>query len=54
MADYKAKKLFFESNEFLSQPLQISLIKKDEFDEKRKGEHTPEFTMASICLKMKH
>ena len=29
MADYKAKKLFFESNHFLSQPLQISLIQKD-------------------------
>ena len=29
MTDYKAKKLFFESNHFLSQPLQISLIQKD-------------------------
>ena len=29
MADYKAKQLFFESNHFLSQPLQISLIQKD-------------------------
>ena len=29
MADYKATKLFFESNQFLSQPLQISLIKQD-------------------------
>ena len=29
MSDHKAKKIFFESNEFLSQPLQISLIKKD-------------------------
>ena len=28
LADCKAKKLFFEYNEFLSQPLQISLIKK--------------------------
>ena len=29
MSDHKAKRLFFESNEFLSQPLQIALIKKD-------------------------
>ena len=29
MADYNAKKLIFESNQFLSQPLQISLIQKD-------------------------
>ena len=29
MSDHKAKKVFFESNEFLSQPLQISLLKKD-------------------------
>ena len=29
MADYKAKMIFFESNQFLSQPLQISLIRKD-------------------------
>lgn len=29
MSDHEAKKLFFESNEFLSQPLQISFIKKD-------------------------
>ena len=29
MSDHKAKKLFFEYNQFLSQPLQISLIKKD-------------------------
>ena len=29
MSDHKAKKIFFESNEFLSHPLQISLIKKD-------------------------
>ena len=29
MSDHKAKKIFFESNEFLAQPLQISLIKRD-------------------------
>ena len=29
MADYKAKKLFFESNQFLSQPLQITLLQKN-------------------------
>ena len=29
MSDHKAKKIFFESNEFLMQPLQISLLKKD-------------------------
>ena len=29
IAEYKAKKLFFESNKFLSQPLQITLICKD-------------------------
>ena len=29
MADYKAKKMFFESNHFLSQPLQTSLTQKD-------------------------
>ena len=29
MAEYKQRKLFFESNEFLSQPLQILLMKKD-------------------------
>ena len=29
MADYKAKKLFFLSNQFLSQPLQITLLQKD-------------------------
>ena len=29
VSDHEAKKLFFESNKFLSQPLQISLIKKD-------------------------
>ena len=28
VSDHEAKKLFFESNKFLSQPLQISLIKK--------------------------
>ena len=30
MSDHKAKKIFFESNRFLSLPLLISLIKKDE------------------------
>ena len=29
ISDHNAKKVFFESNLFLSQPLQISLIKKD-------------------------
>lgn len=29
IAEYKAKKLFFESNQFLTQPLQITLICKD-------------------------
>ena len=29
MAEYKAKKMFFDSNQFLSQPLLISLIYKD-------------------------
>ena len=29
MADHTAKKLFFESNQFLSQPLLISLLQKD-------------------------
>ena len=29
VAEYKAKKFFFESNQFLSQPLRTSLIKKD-------------------------
>ena len=29
MSDHKAKKLFFDLNQFLSQPLQISLIKPD-------------------------
>ena len=29
MAEYKAKKLFFESNQFLLEPLQIKLLQKD-------------------------
>jgi hypothetical protein len=40
MADYKAKKLFFESNQFLSKPLQISLIQKDLLGELNEDEES--------------
>ena len=52
MPDYKAKKLFFESNQFLSQPLQMSLIRKDELG-KLNADEESKLRMQVLELKVK-
>jgi len=54
MSDHKAKKIFFESNRFLSQPLQISLIKKDAcgtLNEEEKFDLTMQVMNLKVMLK---
>ena len=50
VAEYKAKKFFFESNQFLSQPLRTSLIKKDTCGKLNEDE---KFELGMQVLKLK-